>query len=226
MGFHLKSFKASAALVRGRAVVLGGSAELTYPLATGGQVLGILATNTAHDAMGDVYLLGDCPIAEADEVIAIGDLLKASITTGKLAVAAASVTLDCSNALSDVSLVAKKAYQGIAGNLISITLADPGVQNQALACTVSGFDITVNLATGADPGHAITSTGAEVAAIINATAAAALLVTADDEGAGTGVVNAKAKTYLRGGEGAFARAMKAATADGDYIAVDIIGGAS
>ena len=224
MDFHMKSFKASAALVRGRAVVLDGSAELTYPLSTGGQVLGILATDTAHDAMGDVYLLGECPIAEADDAIAIGDLLKASVTTGKLTPAAASKTLNCSNALSDVSLVAKKAYQGIKGNLISITLVDPSGNNQALACSVSGLDITVSLKTGG--AGAIESLGSEVAAIINATAAAALLVTADDEGAGTGVVNAVAKTYLTGGEGAFARAMEAATADGDYIAVDLIGGAA
>lgn len=222
MNFHVLSAKASAALARGRAVVLNGSAELTYPLVNGGQVMGILATDTAQGAMGDVYVLGECPIGEAGEAFAIGDMVKASIATGKLVKAAATRLMDSDNLLSDVTLTAKKAYQGAIGNTISCTFTDPAANNRPLGVTVSDFDINVTLKTGA--AGAIESKASEIAAAINAHAEASLLVTAAPDGAGSGVVKAIAKTYLFGGHGAFARARDAATANGDYIAVELFGG--
>ena len=95
---------------------------------------------------------------------------------------------------------------GTGGNSISVTLVDPGAFDQALAVTVNGFDITVSLATGADPG-AITSTAAEVVTAINASVKAAALVTASigaDVGMaddGSGVVTAMPQAFLALGAG-------------------------
>jgi len=108
---------------------------------------------------------------------------------------AASYTFNMTNALADLTYTAKEV--GYDGNDITITHVDPSGNNQPLSVSVSGTDITVNLATGA--GGAITSTAALVKAAINANIEASELVLCEDEGVGSGIVNATVKTNLTGG---------------------------
>jgi hypothetical protein len=107
----------------------------------------------------------------------------------------ATLTTDMSNATSDVTLTA--VDYGHLGNYISVTYVDPSDVDQALSVVVTGLDIVVNLATNG--AGTITSTAALVKAAINGSAAASALVVAEDEGAGTGVVNAVVKANLTGG---------------------------
>lgn len=77
---------------------------------------------------------------------------------------------------------------GIAGNLITINLVDPGSNSATLSVAVSGSAITVNLAT--DVSGVVTSTAAEVIAAVNGDATAGALVTAANAtgSSGAGVV--------------------------------------
>lgn len=108
---------------------------------------------------------------------------------------AASVTIDMTNAASDLTYTA--VNYGTEGNAITVTHVDPSGNDQPLAVSVTGTDISVSLAT--DGAGTITSTAAEVKAAVNAHAEASLLVTCEDEGDGTGVVNAAVETALTGG---------------------------
>lgn len=107
----------------------------------------------------------------------------------------AAVTVDMTNANSDMTYTAV-AY-GTTGNDISIVHVDPSANDAALAVSVDGTIITVSLATGV--AGAITSTAAEVKAAVNAHAGASLLVLAEAEGTGVGVVNAAVSADLIGG---------------------------
>lgn len=106
----------------------------------------------------------------------------------------ATVTINMTNALADLTYTA--VAHGTEGNDIAVTHVDPGGVTAALAVSVTGKDITVSLARAAS---AITSTAAEVKAAVNAHPAASALVTCEDEGAGTGIVNAVVHTHLAGG---------------------------
>lgn len=90
--------------------------------------------------------------------------------------------------------------RGPAGNDISVRYVVAG-NSTALSVSVSGKDITVNVAT--DSGGAATSTAAQIrTAVLAATAAAALVSVANATGNdGTGVVTALARTSLTGGAG-------------------------
>lgn len=90
---------------------------------------------------------------------------------------------------------------GEAGNDITIAYVDPGAPDQALGVGVVGSAITVNLATGAAPGAAITSSANDIIAEVAATPAAAALVWGEPHGAdtGAGVVTAMAAAPLMGG---------------------------
>jgi len=110
--------------------------------------------------------------------------------------AKASLTVDMTNANADLTYEAKD--YGQAGNSISVIHIDPSDVSQELAVSVDGVAITVSLAT--DGAGAITSTAAEVKAAVLALPAAVALVTVEDEGDGSGVVEAKAIGYLAGGE--------------------------
>lgn len=81
---------------------------------------------------------------------------------------------------------------------ITVALIDPAANNAALSVEVTGHDIVVNLETGA--GGAITSTAAQVAAALAASAAARDLVVVSNASGndGTGVVTALAETGLAG----------------------------
>lgn len=108
---------------------------------------------------------------------------------------AATLTTNMTNALADVTLTAVKT--GTDGNSINVVYVDPAANDQPLTVSVFVYDITVTLATG--EAGAITSTGAEVAAAINAHPEASALVTASDEGDGSGIVNAVVVANLAGG---------------------------
>lgn len=89
---------------------------------------------------------------------------------------------------------------GTAGNAVRIALINPSVANAVLSVAVSGNDITVNLGNGATAGT-INSTALQVRDAINASAAAAALVTASLPGTsnGSGIVTAAAMASLTGG---------------------------
>ena len=155
-----------------------------------------------YDALHHVYVTSDPAIENGYAYNAANTLSVATAKSGTIRVttpaataAAATLTTDMTNATADITLTAVTA--GAEGNDISVAYVDPSGNDQALAVVVSGKAITVNLATG--PAGAITSTAALVKAAINASAAASALVTAEDEGTGTGVVNAVAAANLTGG---------------------------
>jgi hypothetical protein len=133
---------------------------------------------------------------ELDGTLTVTNAQIGSVAITVPAQAAAVAVVDMTNALADLTYTARA--KGRAGNDISVTHVDPSGNNQPLTVSVSGKDITVSLATGA--GGAITSTGLTVAAAVVANVAANDLVTVAVEGAGTGVVNAKAKQNLINGK--------------------------
>jgi len=105
-----------------------------------------------------------------------------------------TATLDSTNADADLTFTAKSRHIGT--DKISVTLADPAAASASLGVVVTGRDIVVNLATST--GSAITSTAALIKTAIEALPAANALVTVALETAGTGVVEAIAKTTLDG----------------------------
>jgi hypothetical protein len=98
-------------------------------------------------------------------------------------------------------LVFTSRLSGRLGNDVTVRYVSPGTNNAALAVVVSGRDITVNLATNGSA--VITSTAALVKAAVEASAAAAALVTVAHKAGndGTGVVTALSLTALSGGTG-------------------------
>lgn len=106
-----------------------------------------------------------------------------------------TVTIDMTAPTSDMTYTAVE--YGADGDNITVTHTDPSGNDEVLAVTVSGTDIDISLAT--DGGGTITTIASEVKAAVNAHAAASLLVLAEDEGAGTGLVNADSETNLANG---------------------------
>jgi hypothetical protein len=89
---------------------------------------------------------------------------------------------------------------GIPGNDVSVTYVDPGAPSQALSISVSGKDITVNLATNG--ASAITSTAAQIASLANSLQKVKWLnvkVEMKTGNDGSGVVTAMSKTNLANG---------------------------
>lgn len=97
-------------------------------------------------------------------------------------------------------LVWRALHAGAAGNNIRIRYVVAGVSTP-LSVSVSGNDITVNVATNG--ASAATSTAAQVRAAVEGHATAGKMVFAQNAGAddGTGVVAALAFTNLAGGAG-------------------------
>lgn len=124
-----------------------------------------------------IGLIGTAPNSQAE--------VKATLTTG---------TVAANNGITYTSTLT-----GDLGNKSSIALVDPKANSAALSVTVSGLDITVNLATSG--AGAITTTATQLLAAIAASTAASALVTAAATGAstGAGVVAALSKTFLSGG---------------------------
>lgn len=142
---------------------------------------------------------------------AAGTLTIATATTGGLfivppAAAAATTTVDMTSVASDLTYTAIAA--GPDGNNINITHVNPAANSAPLTVTVFVTSITVSLAT--NESGTITSTAAQVKSAVNANAAAAALVLCEDEGTGSGVVNAANKVFLTGGVNALYCHFKAA----------------
>lgn len=108
---------------------------------------------------------------------------------------AASLLIDTPTPASGITYTAATA--GTPGNAIRVRHVDPLAASAALAVTSTGNDVTVTLATDVDGN--IISTAAEVAAAVTAEANAGALVTAAEEGPGTGVVAATGWQRLTGG---------------------------
>lgn len=110
--------------------------------------------------------------------------------------------LDCFTALTTAmagannDLVFTAKLGGAAGAPLSVRLVDPAANSATLSVSVSGYDITVNLAT--DGSGVITSTASQVsAAIADSTEANALVAVANAAANdGTGVVTALAQTTI------------------------------
>ncbi|GAA4087349.1 phage tail sheath subtilisin-like domain-containing protein [Zhongshania borealis] len=98
---------------------------------------------------------------------------------------------------SDTGIAITAAVAGTAGNSITITLVDTGDVDEALAVALNGNDITVTLAT--DGTGDISSTAADVIAIITSDAST-LITAANATGSdGSGIMIAEAKVSLTGG---------------------------
>jgi hypothetical protein len=93
-------------------------------------------------------------------------------------------------------VLTSRAWGHEGGNDITAEFRNPGVANSPLAVSVSGNDITVDLATDAIAG--LSSTAAQVAAAINAHAAANALVVANTfrGNAGAGIVQSRLRVNL------------------------------
>ncbi|OCH08098.1 phage tail sheath subtilisin-like domain-containing protein [Aliivibrio fischeri] len=96
------------------------------------------------------------------------------------------------------SLMFESVGYGMRNNGISVELINPATNNATLSLVVEGMLLKVFLATDAE--GVITSTAAEVAALINADDKANDLVTVAVNGDGSGVVEYVYQTYLSGGE--------------------------
>lgn len=88
---------------------------------------------------------------------------------------------------------------GADGELITITLVDPGANDEPLAIEVTGNDIVVTLAT--DGGGSITSTGNDVKAALNLDVDAAALILVS--GSNASPLTALTETALSGADGYF-----------------------
>lgn len=108
----------------------------------------------------------------------------------------ASLTTALAGSNNDLTYTAQK--RGVPGNSVTVTYVVAGASTP-LSVSVSGNDITVNVATSA--GSTATSTAAQVTAAVQASAAASALVLVGNAPAndGTGVVTALAQTPLAGG---------------------------
>ena len=112
----------------------------------------------------------------------------------------AKATLETNLAGDDNDLKFTSKLKGHFGNAIKVEYVDPDAASAKLGVTVSGTTISVSLAT--DVNKDITSTAALVKAAIEATPAAAALVTVANKDANTGgVVTAMAATALANGAG-------------------------
>jgi phage tail sheath protein FI len=138
--------------------------------------------------MPEQYLHG-IEVVEIDEgsrpISTVRSSIIGLIGTAPNSQAAVHATLATGVVASNNAITYTAVTDGAAGNDISVQYRDPKANSQALSVTVTGTRIVVNLAT--DSGGVVTSTAALVIAAITASAPAALLVSAANTGASTGV---------------------------------------
>lgn len=107
-----------------------------------------------------------------------------------------TLTTSLAGANNDLTFIARTP--GTAGNALRVAIVVAG-NNTPLSVSVAGNDITINSATGA--AGAVTSTGADVVRVVNASPTASLKVWASVAAPGndgTGLVAALALTNLAG----------------------------
>lgn len=119
--------------------------------------------------------------------------------SGVTATTYATMGTDLTGVNNDLDYTAVPA--GRLGNAIFVEYINPGTNNAVLSVTVSGFTVTVHLATNGSA--VITSTAAQVKAAIEASPEASALVTVAHRAGnnGTGVVTAMAGQDLADGNG-------------------------
>ncbi|MCG6372778.1 phage tail sheath subtilisin-like domain-containing protein [Vibrio fluvialis] len=120
------------------------------------------------------------------------------VGTAPDAAAAVAATLTLGSTVLKDGLVFTAKKTGTEGNAISIEMVAPDAVNTPLSVTVDGNKITVTLATDAQ--KVLTSTAAQVKAIIDADADAKVLVSVVVLADGSGDVATAPRTYLTGGE--------------------------
>jgi hypothetical protein len=104
-------------------------------------------------------------------------------------------TVNGATAQSQAVVLTSRAWGHEGGNDISAEFKHPGVANAPLTVTVTGKDISVSLAT--DATNQLSSTATQVAAAINASQAAPLVVAITYRGnAGAGITQPRAKVNL------------------------------
>lgn len=109
----------------------------------------------------------------------------------------ATLTLNSVATNSDITFTEVRTHVGTNDSPIRVRTVNPGTNNAALSISVSGADITINLAT--DGSAAATTTAALAVAALAASQAAAALVSAVAEGNGSGVLSVIGYTALTGG---------------------------
>lgn len=112
---------------------------------------------------------------------------------------AATLTTSLTGTNNDIVWTAQPTGK-LAGNRICIEYRDPGAINAALSVSVSGYRITVNLATNGS--GVITTTSTALRTAVNADPSAGALVQGANSGGdtGAGTVTAMALSYLTGGK--------------------------
>jgi len=152
-----------------------------------GPVAGVVQNVVAHDNEATTVAVGGISMVYTGATLAGGDRVMpdgngAAVLFAPTPVAASLVTggTEAANNLFRVTA----DDPGAAGNGITVHLRDPGAASQALAVVVNGNDIVVNLAT--DAGSVVTSTAAQVRTALDASAAAAALISTALEGTSTG----------------------------------------
>jgi hypothetical protein len=157
---------------------------------TGYQPDSLVLVVTAKGAVSARIVPGDLPPSVRSSLGGLSVPVTAITASGIVAPAGAN---------NDVEFTANTA--GASGNDITVQYIDPGAPDQTLVVRVVDKAIRVHLATGAAPGAAITSTGAQVVAAVNAHWMAGHLVTAANAAGNSGAaaVTAMAAAHLAGG---------------------------
>lgn len=154
-------------------------------------------------ANGVATLDGNSKVPAAQLPSFVDDILEQAATKATIAVQDLTYTAD---------------NGGTAGNSVSVTYVNPGVANATISVSVSGSDITVNLAT--DGLGALTSTADQIKTAVDGLAAAAALVDVTVSGTGTTVQAAQAKTLLAGGKSALDSLPATGEAGKLYVTLD------
>jgi len=109
----------------------------------------------------------------------------------------ATLTFNSVAANSDLVFTEVRTHVGTNDSAIRVRSVNPGTNNASLSISVTGSDITINLAT--DGSAVATTTAAQAVAALAASQAAAALVSVTDEGDGSGLLSVVAYTALTGG---------------------------
>lgn len=172
----------------------GGEVPSGYNLSLSGSTEGLVAATLGAGQIGSWR---GTVVAGNPEKNAVGVRLASDNSTLYTAATQATLTINGADANGNVTYTAKNA--GTPGNTITVAHIVAG-NSTPLSVSVTGYAITVNVAT--DSSGNPTSTATQVAAAITASIPAAALVTATASGTGASVVGAEAATNLAGAEDA------------------------
>jgi len=130
------------------------------------------------------------------------------VTATKTNKVASNLLVDSTAVNSDVTITDARTSDSVLGDAnqnINVSFVNAGGASDVLGVTVTNnatdVNIVVNLATNA--GSAISSTAADIEALLNGNAEANAYISTSSEGAGAGVVDAAAADVLAGGTDAY-----------------------